>query len=414
MYGPARMGDGAFSVGNPANMSYLDMACGMPLGCSGERPQPPRATSMDDALARVWSNSFGRGRCYIPFSGGPESSMWLATATRYARRNGYDDPIPVTLSYPGLATDEELRIQERVVTHLGLTDWERIEPDGGLDLIGPVAAATLVRTGPVWPANAYVMTPMIEAAQDGVFVFITGLADFFSWWMWAPLVSVIERRRPHTKRDLGLLAAGLLPTSGRARALRRRAVPPPMPWLTAEAESEAMRLLRHRQAAVPRRFDRAIVTQVTHRCFDGAAGTARAIGDAVGTSVDQPLRRPGVAESIAGAGGWRGFRAMKTMLLEMCGDLLPAEVFATRAGSDLTPLFFGDASREFAAEWSGAGLDESVVDAEALRRNWLSARPDVRSACLLQYAWLTERVSAAGSTPTDELLLTHSYTREAS
>ncbi len=408
------MGEGAFSAGNPANMGFLDMACSMPLGCNGTRPQAPRPSSMDDALALLWSSSFGRGPCYIPFSGGRESSMWLATATRYARRGGHDDPIALTLSYPGLVTEEELRVQERVVAHLGLAEWERVEPEGSLDLVGPVAGATLTRTGPIWPANAYVMTPLIEAARDGVFVFITGLEDVFTWWLWAPLVSVIERDRRPGKRDLALLAAALVPTSGRARALRRRGVPPPMPWLKPEAEREAMARLRRRHADVPRRFDRAVVTQVTHRCFDGAAGTLRAIGDAVGTSVDQPLRRPDVAESIAGAGGWRGYRSLKTMLLEMCGDLLPADVFAKRAGSDLTPLFFSDASREFAAGWSGAGLDESVVDTEALRRTWLSDTPDVRSACLLQYAWLTERGSVpGGSMPTPELLLTHSYTSEA-
>lgn len=342
--------------------------------------------------------------------------MWLATATRYARRAGHDDPIPLTLSYPGLATEEELRLQERVVAHLGLAAWERVEPEGSLDLVGPVAGATLTRTGPIWPANAYVMTPLIEAARDGVFVFITGLEDVFTWWLWAPLVSVIKRDRLPGKRDLALLAAALTPASERARALRRRDVPPPMPWLKPEAEREAMALLRRRHAEVPRRFDRAVVTQVTHRCFEGAAGTLRAIGDAVGTSVEQPLRRPDVAESIAGAGGWRGFRSLKAMLLEMCGDLLPADVFNRRAGSDLAPLFFSDASREFAAEWSGTGLDESLVDTEALRRTWLSDTPDVRSACLLQYAWLTVRGSVAGeSMPTPELLLTHthSYTSEA-
>lgn len=384
------------------------MACGMPLGCSGECPQAPCATTLDDALARVWSSSFGRGPCYLPFSGGRESSMWLATATRYARRTEHDDPIPLTLSYPGLATEEELRIQERVVTHLGLTGWERVEPEGNLDLVGPVAGATLMRTGPIWPPNAYVMTPLVEEARDGVFVFITGLADFFSWWLWAPLVSVTPRDRRVGKQDLALLAATLTPTSARARALHRRDVPPPMPWLRPEAEREAMMRLRLRQADVPRRFDRAVLTQVTHRCFDGAAGTLKAIGEAFGTPIDQPLRRPGVPESIAGAGGWRGFRSMKAMLLNMCGEDLPAEVFAKRAGPDLTPLFFGDASREFAAQWSGAGLDESVVDTEALRRSWLSDTPDVRSACLLQYAWLTDRVSeAGGSIPNPEVALTH-------
>lgn len=361
----------------------------------------------------MWARSFGRGPCYIPFSGGAESSTWLATATRYARQSGHEDPIPLTLSYPGLATADEVGLQELVVARLGLADWERVEPDGSLDLIGPVAGATLARTGPIWPANTYVMTPLIKAARDGVFVFLTGLADFFSWWQWAPLVSVLERDRWPDKRDLALLATALMPVSLRSRAATRRRLPPAMPWLRPAAEREALGLQRRRQAAVPLRFDRATTAQVTHRCFDGAAGTLRAIGEAVGTTIVQPLREPGVVESFAGAGGPRGYRGLKAMLLEMCGDLLPADLLAWRAGADLSRVFFGAASREFAAGWTGAGLDDSVVDVEALQANWLSERPDPRTACLLQYAWLSEQVSDPMSVTTvGQPVLAHAATRE--
>ncbi len=331
--------------------------------------------------------------------------MWLATATRYARRNGHDDPIPLSLRHPGLASAEELEVQNRVVAHLGLADWERVEAED-LDLVGAVARATLARTGPLWPANAFVMAPLVEAARAGVFVFITGLADFFSWWRWAPLVSVFEGHRRPTKRDLSLLAAAVMPTSLRVGAARRRGVPPPMPWLRPAAERDALALLRRRQASVPRRYDRAVAAQVTHRCFDAAAGALMAIGETVGTTVDQPLRQPGVVEGMAGAGGWRGFHSANAMVLAMCGDLLPADVLAARRGPDLTRVFFGDSSREFAATWTGAGLDDSIVDVEALRDIWLSDAPDPRTACLLQYAWLTQQLRS--TTPAGEVLLTHS------
>jgi hypothetical protein len=414
VYRDDRMDAGAFSAGNPANVSFLDLACGMPLGCNGDRPRMPLPASLDEVCMRLWSGSFGRGPCFIPFSGGRESSMWLAAGTRHARRTGYDDPIPVTLRYPGLASREELQVQERVIAHLGLADWQRIEPDGDLDLIGPVAGATLARTGPLWPPNAYLMAPLIEAAHDGVFVFISGLIDFFAWWRWAPLAGVLAGHRRPSKRDLALLAAALTPTSLRVRAARRRGFPPPMPWLRPAAERQALALLRRRGADVPLRFDRAMVTQATHRCFDGAAGTFSALGETLGTSIDQPLRRPGVVASLAGVGGWRGFRGPAEALRQMSGDLLPPEVLAPRPAPDLTRVFFGDASREFAAHWSGAGLDESVIDVVALRRSWLSERPDPRTACLLQFAWLTEQASDTGSMPTAEKhLLTQSSKREA-
>lgn len=414
LYSRVTMDGGAFAVGNPANLSFLDLACGMPLGWNSERPRTPRPALLDEACDRVFSESFGRGPCYIPFSGGGESSMWLAIGTRYARRNGHDDPIPLTLRYPGLTSAEGFRVQERVVAHLGLADWQRVEPEGSLDLIGPVAGATLARTGPLWPPNAYVMTPLVEAARDGVFVLVTGLTDFFSWWRWAPLVSVLERHRRPIKRDLALLGSALMSPSMRARAARRREIPPPMPWLRPAAEHEALAVLRLRQADVPRRCDRAMAAQVTHRCFDGAALTIAAIGETHGTSIDQPLRRPGVVESMAGAAGWRGFRGLKTMLSEMCGDLLPANLLSAREAPDLTRVFFADASREFAAGWTGEGLDESVVDPDALRRTWLSQSPDPRTACLLQYAWLTEQASLDTSVPAvGELLLANSNRRES-
>ena len=81
----------------------------------------------------------------MPFSGGRESSMWLAMATRYARRHGHGDPVPVTLRYPDLASPEELMLQELVVAQLGLADSARVDPDDDLDLIGPVAGAALQR-----------------------------------------------------------------------------------------------------------------------------------------------------------------------------------------------------------------------------------------------------------------------------
>jgi hypothetical protein len=413
LYGNSAMEAGAFSVGNPAHINLLDLACGMPLGWNGEPPLTPRASSFDETCDLLWSGSFDRGPCHIPFSGGRESSMWLATATRHARRHGHDDPIPLTLRHPGLASAEELEFQERIVAHLGLADWKRIEVDD-LDLVGSVARETLSLTGPLWPPNAYLMAPLVEAAHAGVFVFITGLSDFFAWWRWAPLVALLDgTRRYPGKRDLALLASVLVPASMRARAAARRGTPPPMPWLRPEAARDAFALLRLRHADVPLRFDRAMGSQVTHRCFDGAAGTLDALGRSLDTPVEQPLRRAGVVESLAGSGGGRGFRSLTAMLRAMCGELLPAELLAARRGPDLNPVFFGEASREFAAELTGDGLAESIVDVEVLRRNWLSDRPDPRTACLLQYAWLTERGAVAGSQPTArELLLAHSNPRE--
>lgn len=402
---------GAFSVGNPANLTSLDVACGMPLGCNSIHPPRPRRSSLDEFANLLFSSSFGRGPCYMPFAGGRESSMWLAMATRYARRHGYRDPVPMTLRYPGLASPEQLTLQELIIAQLGLGDWERVEPDDDLDLIGPVAGAALRQTGPLWPPHAYVMAPLLEAARDGVFLLLTGLEDFFTWWRWVPLASVFAGYRRPTARDAALLGAVLMPVALRVRAARRRGIPPPMPWLRPAAERDALALFRTRQAAVPVRCNRAMTAQSTHRCFTGAAGTFRALGETLGTTMDQPQCRPGVVESLAGACGWRGFAGLRGMLEQLAGELLPADLFVERPAPDAIGVFFGARSREFATSWSGRGLDESIVDVETLRQTWLSDRPDPRTACLLQYAWLTEQLAGARrpSKTTNEFILTHQH-----
>jgi hypothetical protein len=412
LYSGNAMGAGAFSVGNPANLSFLDVACSMPLGCNGDRPPRVRRSSLDEFATLLFSRSFGRGPCYMPFSGGRESSMWLAMATRHARSHGHDDPVPVTLRYPGLASPEQLTVQELVVTQLGLTDWERVECDDDLDLIGPVAGEALRCIGPFWPPNAYTMAPLIEAARGGVFVLLTGLSDFFSWWRWAPLASVLMRHRRPTADDAALLGSMLVPAQVRGRAARRHGVPP-LSWLRPTAERRALELLAKRQADVPVRFSRAATTQITHRCFTGAAGTFRALGEALGTTTELPLCRRGVVESLAGAGGWRGFGEQPAMLRQLAGDLLPTDLLRRRPAPDLNPVFFSAASREFAADWNGVGLEESVVDIEALRRTWLSERPDPRTASLLQYAWLAEQVANNPLPTGSEFLLTQSNKRES-
>jgi hypothetical protein len=304
-------------------------------------------------------------------------------------------------------------LQERVIAHLGLADWERVEPEE-LDLVGPVAGEVLQQIGPMWPPHAYVMAPLLKAARGGVFVLLTGVGDFFAWWRWAPLAGVLAGHRRPTARDARLLAAMLLPASVRVGAARRRGSPPPMPWLRPAAEREALGLLRARRADVPMRCDRAMTTQITHRCFTGAAGTFRALGEALGTNTDQPLSRPGVVESLAGAVGWRGPASLGEMLRWLAGDLLPPDLLGLRPSPDPTAVFFGEASREFVANWTGEGLDESFIDVEMLRQTWLTGSPDPRTACLLQYAWLTEQVADKRSLPTSgDVLVTHTHNRES-
>jgi hypothetical protein len=71
-------------------------------------------------------------------------------------------------------------------------------------------------------------------------------------------------------------------------------------------------------------------------------------------------------------------------------DLLPPDIVGRSSKAYFNRVFFGDESHAFAAEWSGRGIDETLVDAEALRDEWLSEIPDFRTSMMLQSAWLAD------------------------
>ena len=89
----------------------------------------------------------------VAFSGGVDSSLVLAAATSAARAHGLDDPIPATLRFPSATWTREDEWQEPVIASLGLADWERVELDQDLDLLGGLATGILDRHALVLPGQ---------------------------------------------------------------------------------------------------------------------------------------------------------------------------------------------------------------------------------------------------------------------
>ena len=54
----------------------------------------------------------------------------------------------------------------------------------------------------------------------------------------------------------------------------------------------------------------------------------------------------------------------------------------------------GRPTREFAARWSGDGVDHDLVDAEELKRLWVSGTRVAPTAAMLQAAWLADNAGA--------------------
>jgi asparagine synthase (glutamine-hydrolysing) len=68
--------------------------------------------------------------------------------------------------------------------------------------------------------------------------------------------------------------------------------------------------------------------------------------------------------------------------------MLPEEVLARRDKPLFTEVFWGRHSRALATGWDGAGLNERLVDPEALKEAWRQPVPDSRTALILQSLWL--------------------------
>jgi len=92
--------------------------------------------------------------------------------------------------------------------------------------------------------------------------------------------------------------------------------------------------------------------------------------------------------ALAREGGILGWGERTEMMQGLFGDVLPAEVVARTAKSSLGGGFWRSGSRAFAAAWDGAGVDNEVVEAAALRTAWEVPRPKIGAIALLQGAWL--------------------------
>ncbi len=139
----------------------------MPIGVRPDPvplPELDRALTPLEALERAVLPGLLEPPCMVDFSGGRDSSIVLATATRVARKRGLSLPVPSTNLFPALPDTHESEWQEIVIRHLGLPDWHRRTFDNELELLGPLATSVMARHGLVAPAAAYVALPALEDA----------------------------------------------------------------------------------------------------------------------------------------------------------------------------------------------------------------------------------------------------------
>ena len=325
-----------------------------------------------------------QGPCFVSFSGGKDSSVVLAAATRAARRQGLADPVPLTLRAEHEPHSHESEWQEQVVAHLGLRDWVRIAVGDELDAVGPHARRVLERHGLLWPFNAHFHLPLLEHAAGGTL--LTGIGGDE---LWASSRAPVVRRRRR--------ALAYAPFSLRRTVLARRE-PIAYPWLRPAGVAAARRAAGAERAAEP--LTSVAARMAWYRSMRGTAsgtGSLAAIAADAGARIAHPLLDRTLWGAMASAAPAAGFARRDEALRLAAGTLLPDAVLTRRSKAGFDRVFFGRHARAFVDGWAGTGVPEALVDADALREHWQGEVPDPHSLTLLQSAWLAERPPHDGS-----------------
>jgi asparagine synthetase B (glutamine-hydrolysing) len=330
--------------------------------------------------------------CCVAFSGGRDSSLVLAAAVRAAHEEGVPAPLALTHRFPEIDATREDEWQELVLDHLGVE--QRIFEAEDLDLVGSVAGSELLRRGVLFPPNIHLLTPLLRAARGGTLLIGIGGDEFLGDQRFEQLNNMLAGRRRPSLRDAPRLGVALLPPGPRGRVLRHLQHPT-RPWLQPAAR-RPVRLLEAGAAAVPVRFDHAIVRTARARYLEVAYQSARSVGAAAGVAVEAPLFDVRFLFALARAGGARGWGSRAATMHAVAGDMLPDKLLARRSKAIFDRVFVGEAAQRFADEWSGEGLDPAIVDGEALRRAWRECDQPFRTATLMQLAWLHDH-SPAGA-----------------
>ena len=376
-------------AGPVAPLTPLEIATGIVHGSTAAPAveQVRSSRSPLEALESACLRALRRSPCLVSFSGGLDSSLVLAVATRVARREGLPLPVPVTNRFPLVDHAQEDRWQELVTRHLGIDDWIRLDFTDELDAVGPVATRALRRHGVLWPFNAHFHVPVVERAVGGSVLTGIGGDEVFGRSRWARATAFLHGQVGATPRDLARMSFLAAPGWMKRVVLARR-MPAVLPWLTEDAHREFARQWAADEADEPaylgprlRALDRRRWLRLGLRSLNLLAEDAQA-------EIRHPLLARDFRVALAQAAPRRGYDDRVAAFRELFADLLPAKLLERGSKARFEGAFWGAPSRELASSWDGQGVDPSVVDREALRVHWELPEPDAHSFLLLQTLWL--------------------------
>ena len=374
-------------------LTPLEVVSGFPIG---EAPGLPLLSRPLDrapvtALERSVMSALQRNPCVVSFSGGRDSSAILAVAARTARHEGLAPPIPVTLRFRNAPESDEADWQERVVRHLDLKEWVRLDLDDELDLVGPVAATILLRHGLLWPPNTHFHQPIVEVARGGAV--LTGIDGdgLLHSWRWLRTLSVVTGRLAPEPRDVIRLLLALSPPAMRRTAQRMRREPP-LPWLRPATMACLRKAVLADAAAEPVRWDARVRWYARRRSLRMVLhGFDRLANDHDVLAV-HPFADPAFLAALARCGGWSGLGDRTAIMRLLFAEVLPDDVLCRRTKARLDVPFWNRYTQEFLRTWSGDGVDADLVDPGKLLTEWSRPVPHAYTSTLLQSAWLSQEL----------------------
>lgn len=378
--------------------SAFEVAVGWLHGVYPMEPLPQHVMAPRAAFESVLMPLLATGTCFVSFSGGRDSSAILAVATRLARQHGLPNPVPVTEVYPGLKDTDESEYQQLVIEHLGLSDWVRIPYHGESDMLGEAAQASLRRRGLLCLPSFHVKDRLFSAASGGVLLTGEGGDEVIGARRITPLTLLLRKRRRPNRHLLracgGAIAPGTVRRAGARMDMRRSG---DRHWLRPAVVREHRRLMAADETSDPLRWDLAAWWLRHRRAIRTGLADYAAVAAEHDVKLVHPFLDDGFLAALARAGGAWGYAGRTALMRILFADVLPDEILRRSSKASFDRAYMGAATREFAANWDGSGVDTDMVDPDALRELWLSDHPTTLSALLLHSVWLTGQSRGAES-----------------
>lgn len=389
----ARVTAGASAIPGFYRMTPLERAAGWIFGHAP--PDPPGGPIVEtpvEVLERLILEALQHPPCMISFSGGRDSSVLLALATRVARTHGLALPVPITRHVPGHVHAEETAWQTLMLHHLKLDNWIRIRMSDDYDLVGPLAETVTAQYGLLWPPTAFLMVPLLSLARGGTLLTGEGGDSMFGTHRCTPLRRIGTSRPSVQVRALRQLPSVLGPRSLRRRCSREQLEAQiGLRWVHPQPRRTILDRWIEEQLDEPLRWRRATDRLPRRNGWRHCANTLQRLAADYNVSLRFPLFDRAFVDAYIKWGHPLGPKSRTTVMRALFDDLLPAEVVRRRTKAFFNTALFGARSRTLIASWGGSGLDDSIVNAHALREEWQRQIPHAGTTSLLQAVWLRQR-----------------------